>query len=76
LERSRNGRTTESRYAPPAPAGRARQRAYCIAATPANEDLLELEELLRTAGVATVGALVQKREQPHPNLYLGPGKVD
>jgi GTPase len=76
LERSRNGRTTQSRYAPPPAAGRARQRAYCIAATPANEDLEELKELLRTAGAATVGAMVQKREQPHPNLYLGPGKVE
>src|SRR3954447_25078982 len=76
LERSRNGRATESRYAPPPDAGRAKQRAYCIAASPVNEDLEELKELLRTAGVATVGALAQKREQPHPNLYLGPGKVD
>ena len=76
LERSRNGRTTESRYAPPPDAGRAKQRAYCIAATPENEDLEELKELLRTAGVATVGALTQKRDKPHPNLYLGPGKVD
>src|SRR3954453_4898992 len=76
LERSRNGRATESRYAPPPDAGRARQRAYCIAASPTNEDLEELKELLRTAGVATVGALAQKREQPHPNLYLGAGKVD
>src|SRR4051794_16516089 len=76
LERSRNGRTTESRYAPPPDAGRARQRAFAIAASPVNEDLAELKELLRTAGVATVGALAQKREQPHPNLYLGAGKVD
>ena len=75
MERSRNGRTTESRYAPPA-AGRARQRAYSIAATPVNEDLQELEELLRTAGVATVGAMVQKRDQPHPNLAtLSLGKL-
>ncbi len=76
MERSRNGRTTQSRYAPPPAAGRARQRAYCIAATPGNEDLAELKELLRTAGAATVGAMAQKREQPHPNLYLGSGKVD
>ena len=76
LERSRNGRTTQSRYAPPPDAGRAKQRAYCIAATPENEDLEELKELLRTAGVATVGALSQKRDKPHPNHYLGSGKVD
>jgi len=34
-----------------------------------------LGELLRTAGVAVVGEMVQRREQPHPNTYLGPGKV-
>ncbi|HET6551649.1 MAG TPA: GTPase HflX [Solirubrobacter sp.] len=76
MERTRNGRTTQSRYAPPPEPGRAKQRAYCIAATPENEDLEELKELLRTAGVATVGALVQNRDRPHPNLYLGPGKVE
>ncbi len=43
---------------------------------PEGEDLSELKELLRTAGVATVGAMVQHRERPHPNLYLGPGKVE
>ena len=76
MERSRNGRTTQSRYSPPPDAGRAKQRAFAIAATPENEDLAELKELLRTAGVATVGELTQKRDKPHPNLYLGPGKVD
>jgi len=75
LERSRNGRTTQSRYAPPPASGRAKQRAFCIAATPDNEDLSELKELLRTAGVATVGELVQKLDKPHPNHYLGSGKV-
>ncbi len=54
---------------------RARQRAFCIAALPEGDDLAELGELLRTAGVAVVGELVQRREQPHPNTYLGPGKV-
>jgi len=54
---------------------RARQRAFCIAALPEGDDLAELGELLRTAGVAVVGEMVQRREQPHPNTYLGPGKV-
>ncbi len=54
---------------------RARQRAFCIAALPDGDDLAELGELLRTAGVAVVGEMVQRREQPHPNTYLGPGKV-
>ena len=49
-----------------------------VAALPAGEDgsLSELSELLRTAGVAAVGEIVQRREQPHPNTYLGPGKLD
>jgi GTPase len=49
-----------------------------IAALPegGEEQLAELRELLLTAGVASVGALVQRREQPHPNTYLGPGKLD
>ncbi len=59
----------------PAPQ-RARQRAFCIAALPEGENLKELGELLLTAGVAVVGEMVQHREQPHPNTYLGPGKVE
>src|SRR5579871_4685137 len=60
------------------PQGRARQRAYLIAALPqGNTDgLQELRELLRTAGVAGVGETVQHRERPHPNTYVGSGKLD
>src|ERR687893_3105803 len=76
MERSRNGRTSESRYAPTPGTGRARQRAFAVGIMPDSDDLSELKELLRTAGVATVGELVQHRDKPHPNLYLGPGKVD
>jgi GTP-binding protein HflX len=49
-----------------------------VAALPAGEAerLGELRELLRTAGVATVGEMVQRREQPHPNTYLGEGKLE
>jgi GTPase len=58
--------------------GRARQRAFMIAALPESDDesLSELRELLRTAGVAAVGELIQHRDQPHPNSYLGSGKLD
>src|SRR5271166_5673627 len=80
MDRNRNGRG--ARTPQPAqtldgsePAQRARQRAFCIAALPDDGDLAELGELLRTAGVAVVGELLQRREQPHPNTYLGPGKV-
>src|SRR3989441_4506348 len=76
MQRSRNGRAgqTPARQNG-AQAGRARQRALMIAALPEGDDLSELQELLRTAGVATVGQLVQHREHPHPNTYLGPGKL-
>jgi GTP-binding protein HflX len=80
MDSSRNGRDGRSqagegqaRNGTPEP--RARQRALCIAALPQGGDLAELGELLRTAGVAVVGELIQHREKPHPNTYLGPGKV-
>jgi GTP-binding protein HflX len=48
-----------------------------IAALPDDEHGLdELQELLRTAGVAAVGELTQRREHPHPNTYLGAGKLE
>ncbi|MBJ7473069.1 MAG: GTPase HflX, partial [Solirubrobacteraceae bacterium] len=40
-----------------------------------DEDLTELGELLKTAEVEIVGEIVQRREAPHPNTYVGPGKV-
>src|ERR1700739_3752160 len=59
------------------PQPRARQRALCIAVLPDGdqEGLGELRELLKTAGVAVVGELVQRRESPHPDTYLGRGKL-
>jgi GTPase len=59
------------------PRARARQRAYMVAVVPegGEEQLAELRELLKTAGVADVGELVQRRDHPHPNTYLGPGKI-
>jgi GTPase len=60
------------------PQPRARQRALCVAALPdggEQEGLQELRELLRTAGVAVAGELIQRRESPHPDTYLGRGKL-
>src|SRR4051812_8677362 len=76
MQRSRNGRTTPTPSANGAKPGRARQRALMVAALEEGDDLRELEELLRTAGVAVVGQIVQHRERPHPNTYIGPGKLD
>ena len=66
MEKSRNGSE---------PTQRAKQRAFCVGAIEQGDDLEELGELLRTAGVAVVGEMLQRREAPHPNTYLGPGKV-
>jgi GTP-binding protein HflX len=78
VQRGRYGRSQSSVLNGQRPAGRARQRAYLIAAVPdeQHEDLSELRELLRTAGVAGVGELTQRREHPHPTTYLGAGKLE
>ncbi len=60
---------------------RARQRAIAIGvsaiAPREGEDVLaELKELLRTAGVATAGEMVQVRPSPDPDRYFGRGKLD
>ena len=57
---------------------RARQRAFLVAVVPdgGEEQLAELRELLKTAGVAGVGEMIQRRDHPHPNTYLGAGKLD
>ncbi len=58
---------------------RARQRALAIGVLSGlpgdDEDLTELAELLRTAGVATVGTVVQQRAEPDPDRYFGRGKL-
>jgi GTP-binding protein HflX len=82
VQRSRNGRQAQTRYAADG-AGvanpRARQRALAIGVTGGSEDgdpLAELKELLRTAGVATAGEAVQQREAPDPDRYFGRGRLE
>jgi GTP-binding protein HflX len=41
-----------------------------------DDELAELEELARTAGVEPVARLVQHRPQPDPRTYIGKGKLD
>jgi len=81
----RNDRTRPSRYGGAESAGivnpRARQRAFCIAAISPDrsgdrDELAELKELLRTAGVAVAGEMVQQRPRPDANNYLGKGKAE
>src|SRR5919112_4041332 len=54
---------------------RARQRALTIGVAPGETDLSELRELLRTAGVAVTGEMVQRRDRPDPDRYFGRGKL-
>jgi GTPase len=89
VQRNRNGRATESPNGSSPHAAdaagvrnpRARQRAFAIGALreaprEGDEPLSELKELLRTAGVATAGELVQVRSEPDPDRYLGRGKLN
>ncbi|HEY8638429.1 MAG TPA: GTPase HflX [Solirubrobacteraceae bacterium] len=84
MDRSRHGRTGETQSPNGTRPGRARQRALMVGvmrapageARGSGEDMAELEELLRTAGVAVVGRIVQHRDMPHPNTYVGPGKLE
>ena len=76
MDRGRNGRKGESTYGDGVRNPRARQRALLIAASPEEPELAELRELLRTAGVASMGELVQRRALPDPDTYFGKGKLD
>jgi GTP-binding protein HflX len=85
VKESRNGRVAESRYRAAKGTGageverRARQRALAISVIDGREDgepLAEMKELLRTAGVATVGIATQQRPKPDPDRYFGRGRLE
>ncbi len=85
MQRSRNGRKTESRYSAQRANGagvtnpRARQRALAIGIVDGRDEgepLTELRELLRTAGVATAGVATQQRPEPDPDRYFGRGRLE
>jgi GTP-binding protein HflX len=63
----------------PAP-GAEPERGFAVAVLPqgadADEELAELHELARTAGVETAGELVQHRRQADPRTYVGKGKLE
>ena len=82
MDRNRNGRAghaVASNGAAGVVNARAAQRALAVGVLgdlPQDRDpLAELKELLRTAGVATSGELVQRRDKPDPDRYLGKGKI-
>jgi GTPase len=56
------------------------ERGLVLAVLPpgadAEDELGEMRELARTAGVQPVGAVVQHRAHPAPRTYVGKGKVD
>jgi GTP-binding protein HflX len=45
------------------------------ASWPIQESIAELARLADTAGIEVVGEVVQKVSEPHPNAYLGKGKI-
>jgi GTP-binding protein HflX len=63
----------------PAPGADA-ERGFVVAVlarnTDAREELDEMRELARAAGVEPVGELVQIRTRPEPRTYVGKGKLD
>jgi GTP-binding protein HflX len=63
----------------PAP-GAEPERGFIVAVLPqgadTDEELAEVKELARTAGVETVGELVQHRAQPDRRSYVGKGKLE
>jgi GTP-binding protein HflX len=81
MQKARQRRTAEAQHAGTSGIQnpRARQRALCLgvpATPPAETDpLAELKELLRTAGVANAGEVVQVRARPDPDRYVGRGKL-
>ena len=81
MQRTRNGRAADAANVDGSGIQnpRARQRALCLGvlrSAPGDGDpLAELKELLRTAGVATAGEMVQVRARPDPDRYVGRGKL-
>jgi GTP-binding protein HflX len=62
------------------PAGPEPERGLLLAVLPkgvdGDEELAELRELARTAGVTPVGQVVQHRLRPDPRSYVGKGKLE
>ena len=68
----------------PEPTVLPRERAFLVGVEIYNEknplslddSLTELTLLADTAGLDIVGELTQKMDHPHPQTYIGSGKVD
>ena len=60
--------------------GASRERGFVVAVLPSSVDgedeLAELRELARTAGVEPIAELVQRRPRPDPRTFVGKGKLE
>lgn len=57
------------------------EKVILVGVSTQNEDevedsLMELEELVRTAGAVCIGKVIQNREKAHPATYIGKGKIE
>jgi GTP-binding protein HflX len=67
-----------NRHQPDPAPGAEPERSFAVACLPPSREaaeLAELHELARTAGLETVGELVQHRQRPDPRTYVGKGKL-
>jgi GTP-binding protein HflX len=67
-----------NRHQPDPAPGAEPERGFAVACVPPSREaseLAELHELARTAGLETVGELVQHRQRPDPRTYVGKGKL-
>jgi GTP-binding protein HflX len=68
-----------TQYQPDPAPGAEPERGFLVAVlaqgVDEDEELGEMRELLRTAGVEPVGELVQRRPAPDPRTYVGKGKL-
>jgi GTP-binding protein HflX len=68
-----------TQYQPDPAPGAEPERGFVVAVlapgVDEHEELSELSELLRTAGVTPVGRIVQHRPAPDPRTYVGKGKL-
>src|SRR5512132_697551 len=76
--RQRHNQRVTQHQPDPAP-GAEPERGFLVAVlaqgVDEDEELGEMRELMRTAGVEPVGELVQRRPSPDPRTYVGKGKL-
>ena len=77
MQRARHGRTTETHSPNGAPTGRARQRAVMIAALPdGRRPVRAAASCCAPPASPSSARRSSTASTPHPNTYLGPGKLE